>query len=84
MMVFLWWCGWVSVVVLVCFSSRCVLCLCVGVVVCFVAVWLCFCGGAVVFLWWCGCVFLVVFLWWCGGVFVVVRVCFYGCVIVFL
>ena len=44
-------------------------------------VWLCFCGGVVVFLWWCSCVFgvsvvFVVFLWWCfcGGA--VVFLCF--------
>ena len=52
-------------------------------VVVFVVVWLCFCGGVVVigFLWWCGCdrVFVwlcfcgvVVFLWLCFCVFVVV------------
>ena len=45
-------------------------------VVFFVVVFLCFCGGVVVFLWWCSfCdgVGVVMFLWWCwcGGVFAV-------------
>ena len=43
----------------------------------FVVVWLCFCGGAVVFLWWCGCVFGAVWL-----VFVAARLCFCGGVVI--
>ena len=55
-----------------------------GVVVLFVAVWWCFCGGVVVFFCggvmvvffvvvvWCFCCGVAVFcLWWCGGAFVV-------------
>ena len=67
-MVFLWWCGGVFVLFLW-------WCFCGVLVVVFVMVFLCFCGGGVfvVFLGWCFCGGVVVFLWcsW-GGVYVVV------------
>ena len=62
--VLLWWCGSAFVVVSLCW-------LLFGFSDCgFVVVWLCFCGGVVVFLWLCFCVLVIVFLWWCGCVFV--------------
>ena len=59
----------------------------------FVVVWLCFCGGVVVFcggvavlLCWCACVFVVVRLCSCGGVAVLLWWCgcFFGCGSVFV
>ena len=77
----LWFRGYVFVVVLLCFFVVVRSCFCGGV---FVFVLLCFCGGVVVFLWWRGCVFVVALLiFFCDCVFGVVWLCFCGCVSAF-